>query len=280
MTKGNSKKQPSYWKQTDKPAAQLRAEFLTLLKADKPEEAYQRYIEANTRLVPYEFVQNHGIHFRLVLKKLAFGADYKSDFAYLSKSSDDWNCVLIEIERPGARFFKPRSNDFHADFVKALQQINRWRAWFSDETNKTSFAKTTIGLIRKPLGRNPIHPKFVLVHGRRAEYASNRIRRSLVAAQESADFKILTFDSLVEGLEHKNDLYLGVRRNEYIDIRSDVFLDESIFGRVPPEQLRISREFKKNALAMRGHWFHLSAVDKMVMDTALEEVRYRSKQRP
>ncbi len=43
-------------------------------------------------------MQNHGIHLSLVLRKLSFGADYKTDFFFFSKSSDDWNAVFIEIE--------------------------------------------------------------------------------------------------------------------------------------------------------------------------------------
>jgi hypothetical protein len=41
-----------YWRQTDKSAAQLRAEFLALIDEAKPEQAYQQYMEENTRLVP------------------------------------------------------------------------------------------------------------------------------------------------------------------------------------------------------------------------------------
>jgi len=60
---------PEYWLQVDKPLKRLKAEFLTLLDEDLPEQDYQAYIEQNTRLVPREFVQNHGIHFNLVLRK-------------------------------------------------------------------------------------------------------------------------------------------------------------------------------------------------------------------
>lgn len=254
----------------DVDAMRVKQDFLALLDRNQSEQAYQGYIEAHTRLVPREFIQNHGIHFDLVLRKLAFGADYKSDFTYLSKSPDDWNCILIEIERPGAKFFRSGTNEFHPDFVKALQQINTWRAWFASEINKSSFANTTVGLIRTPLTENPMHPKFVLVHGRRAEYADNKLRRSLIAAQESADFKILTFDSLVEDLRSKGDLYLGVRRNEFIDIISDKFVGENIFRWMPSEQLRIGTKLCDDALSKRDEWFMNSPMAKL-----LNQVRMR-----
>lgn len=46
----------------------------------------------------------------------------------MSKSSDDWNIVFVEIEKPGSRFFRDNSNALHPDFQAGLQQINRWRA--------------------------------------------------------------------------------------------------------------------------------------------------------
>jgi hypothetical protein len=84
--------------------ALLVEEFRKLLDAEHEEQVYQSFMEQHTKLIPREFIQNHGIHFDIVLRKLAFGSDYKSDFFYLSKSSDDWNCVIIEIENPNHGF--------------------------------------------------------------------------------------------------------------------------------------------------------------------------------
>jgi hypothetical protein len=76
------KETPQYWQQTDKSVKRLKAEFSKLLDQNLTEQNYQLFMEENTRLVPREFVQNHGIHFSLVLRKLGFGADYKSDFTF------------------------------------------------------------------------------------------------------------------------------------------------------------------------------------------------------
>jgi len=274
-TSGNA-----YWNYERIPAAQLGSEYLALLDGNPSEQEIQRYIEDNTRLVPREFVQNHGIHFQLVLRKLSFGADFKSDLGYLSKSSDDWNCVLIELEHPASRFFNGKTNDFHPDFLKAVQQIDKWRAWLLRLENRATFADNTLGPIRKPLGRNPVYMKFVLVHGRRAEYRNNEQRRALIAAKEADDFKIMTFDSLAENLQSKHDLYVAARRNEYIDVLSDVFLDESMFAWMQPEQIRISEKLKASALAAKPHWFHVRHFDTkddnaFVMPRALRDVRIR-----
>lgn len=221
---------------------QLRNDFLELLDKEEREQVYQDYIERYTRLVPREFVQNHGIHFSMVLRKVPFGADFKSDLFYLSKSSDDWNAVFIELEKPQSRFFKKGSNDFHADFVQALQQINQWKAWFLEDGNQTGFLTGTINAIRLPavMTRNPTYNKYVLVFGRRSEYESNDQRRMLVKAQEMDDFKIITYDSLVEGLNQKHDLFTAARRNDHIRILSDNLVECEIFGWVDPSQFSVN----------------------------------------
>lgn len=271
----------SYWKQVDKSARELSREYFDLLEQRLTEQAYQTFLEENTRLIPREFVQNHGIHFNLVLRKLPFGADYKSDFAYLSKSSDDWNCVLVEIERPGRSFFKDNTNVFHPRFDAALQQINSWRGWLLNDANRINLCDAILTPIRKPLERNPVFLKFVLVYGRRSEYAGNDIRRRLISSQERDDFKILTFDSLAENLEGKNDLYIAARRNEYIDVLSDTFLSESMFSWMQPEHIRISKKFAANARAYRAGWNHHnieSGKGILAMERALKTVRIRGGQ--
>ena len=261
-----------YWKQEAKSHKQLRAEFAILLDEDCNEQTYQTFMERNTRLIPREFVQNHGIHFNLVLRKLSIGADYKCDFCFLTKSSGLWNCVLIEIEKPSSRFFSGRTNKRHSEFDAALGQIDTWRAYLDDMTNHAYLTDQVLGSLRRPMGYNPVRFKYVLVHGRRSEFESNTDRKRLVIAAERDDFRIRTFDSLMEDLHFKNELYLGVRHNAFIDIRSDLFLDETIFSRMPPEQIRITSRMKANAEAARHQWFHqrmTAGGPKLVMGHAL-----------
>jgi hypothetical protein len=221
---------------------QLRTDFLALLDRKDVEQVYQDYIERNTLLVPREFVQNHGVHFSMVLRKVPFGADFKSDLFYLSKSSDDWNAVFIELEKPQSRFFKDGGNAFHPDFVQALQQINQWKAWFLEDGNHKGFLTGTINAIRLPavMARNPTYNKYVLVFGRRSEYKGNDQRRMLIKSQETDDFKIITYDSLVEGLNQKRGLFTAARHNDHIRILSDELVDDQIFSWVDPSQVSVN----------------------------------------
>jgi hypothetical protein len=219
-----------------------KKEFLKLLDEAHQEQVYQSFLEKHTRFIPREFVQNHGVGSSLVLRKLSFGADYKSDFFYFSKSTDDWNAVFIEIEKPNSQFFKGSTNEFHADFQSALHQIRQWRAWFLSDQNKGSFLATVSAIqVPRHMAVNPTYPKYVMVFGRRSEYEGNEDRRRLVKASEAEDFKIITFDSLAEGLAGKYELSVGSRHNQFIDILTDEITDPGLYSWVEPTQLRVSQ---------------------------------------
>lgn len=253
---------------------EIETEFLALLNDKHPEQHYQRYMEQNTVLIPREFVQNHGIHFDLVFRKISLGRDYTPDFFYLSKSSADWNLVFIEIEKPYSLYFKNHDNDLHPDFLAGLDQIARWRTWFESPGNFAAFIDGTIGPVRVPIGmrQNKCHIKYVLVHGRRAEFEGSELRRGLIRARESDDFHIISFDSLVESLHAKSSLYLCVRKNEHIEILSSKFITESVFSWMDPTQLKIVDELRADILRKRKRWHHLSTNGGMALDHALPNV--------
>lgn len=239
----------------------LKESFSRLLESEEKEQKYQDFLEKYPYFIPREFVQNHGIHFNLVFRKLSLAKDYTTDFFYLSKSSDDWNCVLIELEKPQSKFFKQGSNEFHGDFIQGISQIRRWRAWFEDSANKENFINNTLRSVRVPMERNPCYTKYVLVHGRREEYQGNHIRSGLIRAEERDDFKIITYDSLMEGLPSKNGLYIAVKSNDYVDIISDRFVEESLFSWMAPSFIRISKALKEDMLKNKLSWHHYKMKD-------------------
>lgn len=255
-----------------------RRQYFELLAGEYPEQRYQDFIETHTRFIPREFVQNHGVGMSLVLRKLTFGADYKSDFFYFSKSSDDWNAVFIEIEKPSSRFFAGNTNNFHRDFLNAIQQINEWRAWLSNAANKAGFL-TSVSTIQIPrsMARNPTHCKFVLVFGRRSEYDGNETRRGLVHGMEQHDFKIITFDSLAEDIESKTKLSIAARHNKYIDILTDEVTNPHLYGWAEPTELRVSPTLK--AELEKGSYTYRIVDGKTVnaLQWAASRVRVRSK---
>ncbi|WP_313140856.1 Shedu immune nuclease family protein [Stenotrophomonas sp.] len=252
----------------------IRNNFLELLDGGYPEQVYQEFIEQNTVLVPREFVQNHGVNLDLVFRKMHLAKDYAPDFFYLSKSSADWNLILVEIEKPQSRYFRNQGNELHSDFLKGLDQIARWRTWFDNHANMVGFIDGTIASVRVPdsMRRNKCKIKYVLVHGRRSEFGNNEVRRGLIRAREADDFHIISFDSLAEALHTKSPLYLCVRKNEHVEIVSDRYIDDSVFAWMDPSLLKITDELRSDISGSRGRWCSSRVNGGMVLDHVLDKV--------
>ncbi len=219
--------------------------YKQLLETYTSEQDLQGFLESITEFIPREFEQNHGIHNRLVFRKLKLAENYTTDFFYLSKSSADWNCVLIELEKPNSKYFRDNTNDLHPDFLSGLDQIDRWRAWFSTSANKEYFTNQSLSFIRQPLFKNPCFIKYVLVTGRRSEFEGSDLRKSLITAKEREDFKIMSFDSLLEAVDLHYPLYLCVKKNEHFEIHSETLLSESVFEWTASEHIRVKPGLKE-----------------------------------
>lgn len=239
----------------------FRVAYRRLLDEDAKEQTYQRFIERNTWLVPREFVLNHGIWCNLVFRKLRLGSDYVCDFAFLTKSSVRWRLVLIEIERPGKKFFRGSTLRLHSDFTKATGQISTWRSFLDGRL--AGFVRETLGSVATfPQIEDPGDVRFVLVHGRRSEYERIAKRRRLIKAQEPKDFRIMSFDSLVENPKPRWELYLAIRTNEFIDIMSDHFISDDPFEHLAPENIRISTQLRASAeSALKQRYGHANYND-------------------
>jgi hypothetical protein len=223
------------------PVEELRDAYLKLIDGNDVESVYQTFIEQNTRLIPRDFMQNHYVSNSIVLRKLSLGADYKSDFAFLSKSSSNWNAVHIEIEKPWMKYFKGSDQKLSRHFQDAIDQINDWRAWFLNNANADSFRNIVRPLLNPDnMASNPINHKFILVYGRRAEYAGNPQRSAKIASLKTDDFTIISFDSLAEQLSSKSELSIGVRKNNGIDLYRDEILDPFMYGSMEPTLFSIS----------------------------------------
>lgn len=263
----------------------LKTTYLKLLDAECNEHVYQDFLEEYPEFIPREFIQNHGVHLDLVLRKVAFGGEYVSDFVYLSKSSGDWNVVLVEIEKPQCGYFKNDEGDMHPAFSVGLQQINRWRAWLDVPENRAYFLNTTLGFLRVPimLRENPCRIKYILVTGRKAEAQDNPKKRALITAQEQQDtFKILSFDSLLHLERIPSPRYVGALRGIGLDIVSSRYAGEKVFSWIEPDTIRITDVLRTDCITHKGEWhtrtldddgtISLADAGKMVLDDRLDKL--------
>ena len=274
-----SRPRPAAWGSGSADRQRLHSAYLELLDQNLDEQTYQSFIENNTRLVPREFVLNHGIWCDLVFRKLPLGSDYVCDFAFLTKGSVQWRLVLVEIERPDKKFFRRSTLRLHSDFTAAIEQVSNWRSFLTG--NLAGFVRETLGLVTTfPQRDDPVDVRFVLVHGRRSEYESNQKRRDKIAAQPPNDLRIMSFDNLVEERAPRGELYLAVRKNEYIDIASDRFLSEDPFVHLDPENIRIGAPLlasAESALKRNYNYVeHINGRRQSIALAALRRVRVRN----
>jgi hypothetical protein len=164
--------------------------------AGEREHGFQRFLETNTEFLITPFLLNHGLHFESVIAKLPLGQGLITDFAYLTKSSVQWRLVLVEIEKPCTQLFQADKRQItpHSDFTRCLSQIAAWRDAVERDADSVI---NRVAAIRRPLSRNNVDVKYVLVAGRSpGEHNDQRIPDRLRQLGGN-DLQILTFDSLL-----------------------------------------------------------------------------------
>ncbi|HIE0435692.1 TPA: Shedu immune nuclease family protein [Proteus mirabilis] len=236
-------------------ASNKRTEYFDLLDQNLNEQTYQKYLEDNPEFIPREFIQNHGLHLSTVFRKFPLSSEYIPDFLYVSKSSDDWNVVFIEIEKPSSKYFLNNTTNFHNDFTKAIEQMNDWRAWISIPANLESLKQNSLihFLVPSVMQRNPLNIKYLLVHGRRKEYEGNEIRKNKIRSMERNDFKIISFDNLAVNIEKHEKLYIAKKTKTHIDILSDEYVDDGIFVWMSPTSYRINQNLFNDTINKKNH---------------------------
>ena len=122
------------------------------------------------------------------------------------------------------------------------------------------------------MGRNACHIKYVLVHGRRHEFAENAIRRNKIKGMEGDDFKILSYDSLLEALNRKYPLYVCARKNEWVDFLSTEYVSDEVFSYFDPSMLRINDDLRKDILENRHNWRISSLKGGRALDHVLDKL--------
>lgn len=165
------------------------------IKHKKNENEIQTFLLENPDLIPTPYLSNHNLHFNFIFSKLAIYEEYKSDFAYLTKSSVEWEMVLMELEASNKSIFNNNKKNiyFSAEFNNAYDQILSWRAYLND--HKQEF-KSKLTYLMSHMANNPMSFKFVLVIGRSDELNTNE-RINMFAQKNKDGIIVMTYDSLI-----------------------------------------------------------------------------------
>lgn len=225
---------------------EIKQSFFELLDdTTKNENDIQRFLEEYTELIPLPFLSGHYLHDAAIISKFKLGNEYITDFAYLTKCSDYWEFVLIELEDASKKIFTNDKENvyFSADFNHAVDQITSWKAYI--DANKDSVLKK-LQKFRVPLGENPVRFKYVLIIGRNSEKQNSEKRTRMFAQKNSNETKIMTYDSVVSSCEHLpyiiTKLILSPWKDQGYKVKNvPLDLHTPIFAYMTPDYLKVEQ---------------------------------------
>lgn len=224
---------------------ELKQSFLDMLDNHKTENDIQRFLEEHTEMIPLPFLENHGLNDNAIITKFKLGSEMTTDFAYLTKCSDYWNFVLVELEDSRKKLFTENKQRvlFSAEFNNAYDQITAWKAYV--ENNRERLIHQT-EKIRIPLTNNPVRFKYVLIIGRNEEKERSEHKRSMFAQKSTDDTKVMTYDSIISYCEKAQGLYrkliLSPVGDQGFKIKSvPESIETTMFGWLSPEYIKVEQ---------------------------------------
>lgn len=181
------------------PDAQIEADFTSLIANEEADENdIQRFLEFHTSFIETPHLLNHHLHLNSVISKFPIGS-WKTDFAYLTKSTVAWRLVLMELEHPKKRIFLDSSSHsgFTAEFNSAIAQIDTWRDHWNSHKHSIVSQLDPL-LVPTSMRKNAITPHYSLVYGRDAELNKNDARKKRLASlMQDKDLHVYTYDTLL-----------------------------------------------------------------------------------
>lgn len=186
---------------------ELIKRYIALLADESAsEQSFQEFLEDNTTLFYPAYELNHGVHAGALISKLQLDTTLTTDFAYLTKSSAIWWLVFVELEHPAKQLFT-KDGKASAALNAAIHQVRTWRTFV--KRNSAEIVRR-IDPLRKPLGKNKVSFKYMLLVGRTIEFQTDQAKVDAFEELQQDDFRILTYDSLLHRYQDRPNPSLNV----------------------------------------------------------------------
>lgn len=175
----------------------ILTDWKTLLNKTSSEQDVQDFLELHPELLPGLFDLHNGPLHGIIISKFPFGADYKCDFAFVTRHSMALQFTFIEIEAPTMPVFN-KDGSFSQSFNHARQQIADWKIWAEKNLNTLMNMFSSMFETYNALDDYKDF-RFYLVCGRRSEVESDRKRKerwsSVHASNDKRTF-VMSYDRL------------------------------------------------------------------------------------
>lgn len=218
----------------------------------KKEQEIQNFLESNAELIPTPHRLNHHLHLKAIISKFPLGNRFITDYVYITKSSDCWRIVFVELEIPDKTIFTGSSNQINttSKFNEALNQVRSWQAYLAE--HRQEVIKQLEPLMVPPnMRRNPVEFCYELIYGRSADKNTEDKNRHIRLLAEQSNVKIMTYDTLIS--YYQNDLVfkkdiMSFKQGKY-HYKNLVTKPEHVFSYIGPGDLELTNEQKRTLRA-------------------------------
>lgn len=236
---------------------ELEDEFLNLLdnepeKGRQKEQIVQEFLEKNSELIPVQNKLGHGVHFDIVISKFPLTTNLITDYIWITKQSDRWRVILVELESPDKDFFTDSMDRVRpsAEFNAALDQVRSWKRFV--ESNKSEIIRRLTPLLQpENMRSNPIDFCYELIIGRsKNKNASKERKEYIVNLEKESGVKIMSFDTIIGSYKNnprtrKNVMKLSGERYAFKEMN---FLPR-FFDFLGPDVIKLTPDEVKNLKA-------------------------------
>lgn len=221
----------------------------------KKEQEIQNFLEDNSVLIPTPNRLNHQVNLGAIISKFPLGNRYITDYVYISKSSDRWNVVFVEIELPDKTIFTKAKNQVNATskFNEALNQVRSWQIYLNEHRQEIIKQLEPL-LVPSSMRRNPINFCFELIYGRSSEKNSVEKNQYLNTISGQNNIKIMTYDTLISYYENEliipKDI-MSFKQGKY-HYKKLVTKPQNVFSYIGPGDLELT-SVQKDILRADGY---------------------------
>lgn len=230
-------------------------EFVKVLESEPPqgrqkEQVIQDFLEEHAELIPTSNRLGHQLHFDFVISKFALSPELTTDYVWLTKQSDRWHIVLVELESSDKEIFNGNMDTPHTSshFNNAMNQVRSWKNFVCE--NKKEVLRRLMPLLQPvSMRENPVDFRYQLIIGRSSnKNATNGRKKYIVELEKESGIRIMTYDTII-------DLYKNDRRYAKNIIRSSGgrfqfkhmhVLPKGIFSFLGPDVIELSKKDMEN----------------------------------
>lgn len=196
---------------------------VVLEKSGDDEKKLQYFLERHPCLLPggeaslESIGGHHGPYPGAVISqpRLSSDKEYRPDFLWLTKYSDAFIPVFIELERATKRWFR-KDGKVTSQLKDAIYQVAEWKSWLEYPENLLQFYKM-FGISDAIRDYLKIDPAYFLIYGRREEFFLTNYNRNRISIQPDW-LEWSTYDRLKPNYDSRNWITIKILKGKWTAI--------------------------------------------------------------